>query len=91
MAKKIDCDKFLVIEVSGNECLSFGGMAICDFCNNTAAKGYYIAVINSWYCPECFEAWKKRAHWYQQDALIEMRNFKTYAKILGIDSTVLNR
>lgn len=85
MAKKIDCDKFLVIEVSGNECLSFGGMAICDFCNNTAAKGYYIAVINSWYCPECFEKWRKRAQWYQQDALIEKRNYETYAKLLNID------
>lgn len=85
MAKKVECGKFLVIEVSGVECIGWGGAAICDFCNETSNVGYYIAVLNSWYCPKCFKEWKKRAKWYPEDANVERSNYAAYAKMLGIE------
>ena len=85
MAKKVECGKFLVIEVSRNECIGWGGAAICDSCNAPAENGYYIAVLNSWFCPKCYEEWKKRAKWYQEDVNVERRNYAAYAKILGIE------
>lgn len=84
MAKKIDCGNFLVIETSRSECISFGGMAVCDYCNAASEVGYYIAVLNCWYCPKCFEEWKKRAKWYQEDADVEKRNYEAYSQIIGV-------
>lgn len=85
MAKKVECGKFLVIEVSREECIMWGGAAVCDSCNATSEIGYYIAVLNSWYCPKCFEEWKNRAKWYHEDVHIESRNYAAYAKALGIE------
>lgn len=85
MAKKVECGKFLVIEVSMSECIAWGGAAICDSCNATSEHGYYIAVLNRWFCPKCFEEWKACAKWYLEDAQIERSNYACYAKMLGIE------
>lgn len=85
MAKKVECGKFLVIEVSRDECLGWGGAGFCDSCNATAEHGYYIAVLNTWFCPKCYEEWKKRAKWYQDDVSVERSNYAVYANILGIE------
>lgn len=85
MAKKVECGKFLVIEVSREECIMWGGAAICDSCNATSGIGYYIAVLNSWFCPKCYEEWKKDAKWYSSDFQIEKRNYQVYAKMLGVE------
>ncbi len=63
MAKKVDNEKgFLVIEVSAAELSAkAGGYGICDYCNTPAEKGYYIAVLNQWYCPKCYDEFCKRA------------------------------
>lgn len=51
MAKQIENEKgFLIIETTLSEMASIGSLGICDYCNNKTTKGYYIAVLNSWYC-----------------------------------------
>lgn len=86
MAKKIDNEKgFLVIEVSASECAEvFGGMGICDSCNSFDLKGYYIAVLNCWYCQKCYKEWIERAKRYNEDIEIEERNYKYYSNLLGL-------
>ena len=85
MAKQIEFKKFLIIECTDleihNAC---GGPGICDNCNDSSMTGYYIAVLNRWLCPECFERWKRYAKWYPEDAEIENKNFNFYAPRLGI-------
>lgn len=86
MAKKVDNPKdFLVIEVSTVELFAkAGGYGICDSCNATAENGYYVAVLNRWYCPACYESWVKRAKLYKEDVKFEKENFERYAKIFGL-------
>ncbi|MDR2928229.1 MAG: hypothetical protein LBV41_08545 [Cytophagaceae bacterium] len=86
MAKKVENSKgFLVLEVSAievNEC--FGGYGICDYCNSDDRSGYYIAVLNSWYCPKCYKEWIQRAKRYAGDIHIEERNYNCACESLGL-------
>lgn len=86
MAKKVENEKgFLVIEVSSTEYIEkIGGMAICDSCNEDSFIGYYIAVLNHWVCPKCYQEWIERAKRYPEDIRIEERNFDYYSKLLEI-------
>lgn len=86
MAHKVNNSKgFLVAEVSLTECVEkLGGYGICDSCNGTSEKGYYVAALNHWVCPKCYNEWMQRAKNYEEDKPIEKRNFDYYSKILGI-------
>lgn len=86
MAKKVDNSKgFLVIEVSAAELFAkVGRYGICDFCNNPSETGYYIAVLNKWYCPECYSEFCERSKHYGEDDKIEKKNYERYAKMLGL-------
>ena len=68
---------FKVIKMNSFELSDkLGGYGICDFCNNAVFNGYYIAVLNRWFCLECYNEWISIAVRYQQDTTIEERNFK---------------
>lgn len=85
MARQVEFDRFLIIESTPSEVRSAtGGYGICDTCCDTPLKGCYVAVLNRWLCPECFEKWKTYAKWYPEDADIENRNFDFYAQRFGI-------
>lgn len=45
---------------------------------------YYIAVLNQWFCPKCYQAWYHRATYYPEDAKVENRNFEFYKNIFGL-------
>ena len=86
MAKVVEFDKFKVIKESAKEMFdAVGSPGICDNCDEMPSEGYYIAVLNRWFCKKCFERFKRGAKWYPEDALIEDRNFKHYAFCLGIN------
>jgi hypothetical protein len=91
MAKAFINEKgFKIIECSALENVNLGGgMGICDFCGNHSSTfsttGYYIAVLNSWYCEDCYNEWVKGAINYPSDRKIEDRNFEMYKDILGIN------
>lgn len=85
MAKKVDNEKgFLVLDVSRFEILCCGGFGICDSCNNTTSSGFYIAVLNSWQCPDCYNQWMLTAKRYDEDSEVESRNYKFYSTQLGL-------
>lgn len=76
---------FKVIEMTATEVWQiFGGYGICDYCNCNSDSGYYIAVLYSWYCPECYQEWIKRAKRYQNDMKIEMEDFELVRSKLGL-------
>lgn len=85
MAKQIEFGKFRIIEcVAAELSASCGGFGTCDSCGLPSNRGYYIAMINQWFCPECYEEWKLTAHYYPEDADIERRYFEFYAPRLGL-------
>lgn len=86
MAKVVEFDKFKIIKASAREMLdAVGSPGICDYCDDRPNEGYYIAVLNQWFCKKCFDRFKENARWYLEDAQIEERNFKYYASCLGIN------
>lgn len=54
----------------------------CDECLSTPLYGYYVAVLNRWLCPKCFNHWLKNATRYQEDAWVEERNYQFYKALL---------
>lgn len=73
---------FKVLKMSLAEVNNIGGIGICDFCNSASQEGYYIAVLNMWYCPKCYQEWYLRAKYYPEDAEIEDRNFNSMREML---------
>ncbi len=92
MAKILKMEKpFLLIECTAGEMMDATGsrFCICDWCDKPflpSNKGCYIAVLNQWYCEECFEERIEAMEYYPEDADVERRNFDFYAPRLGINA-----
>lgn len=89
MARKAEYGIFLIIECTAGELMNAVGsdMCLCDHCGELvlpSEKGCYIAVLNQWFCEECFGEWFSRAVWYPEDADVEQRNFDFYAPRFGL-------
>lgn len=86
MAKIIENIKgFKVIEISLLEVATYlGGFGICDLCSTQHKTGFYIAVLNSWYCPKCYDEFTQRATRYTEDTKIEDTNFNHCKKLLEL-------
>jgi len=89
MAKIIENPKgFKVIEISRSELVGrlaeYGSVGICDSCGSTDINGFYIAVLNQWFCPKCYEEWMKRAVYYHEDADFENSRFELYKDIFEL-------
>lgn len=74
---------FKVIACTLQEISTIGGLGICDSCNECSFEGYYIAVLNHWYCPDCYQDWMQRAKKYPEDQSIEDRNFGLWSSLLS--------
>ena len=75
---------FKVIKIKATELMDiiFGSLGICDYCSNASFEGYYIAVLHSYYCPDCYEDWMKRCEYYEEDAPYENQNFNAVVESL---------
>lgn len=85
MAEIVTGIKFKVIKLNLIELQAVEGgyaIGICDSCGKPSFDGYYIAVLNSYYCPECFESWLRRATYFSEDKPIEDRNFNYWKQQL---------
>lgn len=56
----------------------------CDSCMSTPEYGYYVAVLNRWLCPFCFDRWIQNAIRYREDTLVEEKNYQGYRNLLGL-------
>lgn len=79
---------FKIIEISRAELVGrlaeYGCIGICDNCNSTSITGYYIAVLNQWFCQKCFYEWYNKAVNYPEDRNIEEKNFEFYKKLFEL-------
>ncbi len=55
---------FTYLPVSSKQCISWGGFAVCDFCNTPFEEGYLVFILNSCLCPNCMSGWLKRQRKY---------------------------
>lgn len=89
MAKIIKNKKgFKVIEITAREMKKIGYGDVCDYCGETSENGFYIAALNQWFCPACYEGWYRGAtnyaKRYDADARVEQKNFANFKNLLGI-------
>jgi hypothetical protein len=75
---------FKVLPVTNNEIFGWGGLGVCDTCNNPVHnEGTFVAVLNSVYCKKCYEDWHKMAINYPEDKPYEERYAARMLERLG--------
>ena len=88
MAKSIKNKKgFKVIKLAKVEVIDlwgkYGGVGICDRCNDIDQKGgYYVACLNQYLCAKCYKDFIKNATYYEEDRYFENINFLQVKKNL---------
>lgn len=75
--------KFKVINVPRKVLEAATGQikCVCDNCLASPDNGYYVAVLNRWFCPTCYEHWINQAEYYKEDAWVEERNYNRYMEL----------
>ena len=74
------------IQVTTKDCLEWGGLTICDDCNNPINDdGHLIYILNRVYCKKCFEDWCHRATKYSDDIMLQKQNHINYYKAYGFE------
>lgn len=74
---------FKVLKVGVDEIINIRGLGICDSCGKSSESGYYVAVLNMWFCPACYNEWMLRATYYKEDKKIEDKNYENMRNLLG--------
>lgn len=85
--KRLTTEKgHIAYKTSLAEVLSWGGLGICDSCNEFHPEGgYVVPVLNWWMCEKCFKEWITRAIHYPEDDQYERQVASYYEKILKVE------
>lgn len=62
---------YTYLPVEHHHILNWGGLAICDHCNQNMPYGYLVFILNSCICPTCFDEWLARATIYEDDLQLQ--------------------
>ncbi len=74
------------IKCTKEDCLNWGGMSICDNCNELMEEEVYlIFILSRAICKECFEEWLKRAKIYEEDLKLQKQRHVSWYKAYGFD------
>lgn len=87
MASLINNNKgFFVIETSQVEIVSTHPLnkGIFDRCNESSSKGYYVAAMNYWMCPSCYESWNAESIRYSSDIPYEIDRYNSMCRALNL-------
>lgn len=70
---------YTYVDVTIKDCLSWGCLGLCDFCNEPLLMGgHLVFILNSCICPRCFKEWDPEV--YPEDlALQEKEQSEWYA------------
>jgi len=83
---KVDNPKgFLILKMMGADTQKIGGNSTCDWCGEISTDGYYISVLNMWYCDKCYNDWLQRAKRFESDILIEEKNYSKMCHFFKIE------
>ena len=77
---------YTVYQSTPDECAAVTvGIGVCDFCTNLPKQTdpmYIIPVLNGTMCKDCFEDWKQRAVFYDEDLEFEKHFIKLFEQLL---------
>lgn len=74
--KVISCPRRVLEAATGQ------AKCVCDNCLASPEVGYYVAILNRWLCPTCYEHWLASAERYEEDVWVEEKNYEYCMKIL---------
>lgn len=87
MARKVENDKgFLVLKVDTDDFRNIGSPGRCDSCYEKQSAGFYVAVLNSILCEDCYKDWLKVAIRYGSDKAVETKRYNLYKKAFNNDN-----
>lgn len=74
------------IKCTREDCLNWGGAAICDNCNkHMEGDVYLIFVLGRALCKECFDEWLENAIGYKEDLEYQNETHLKWYKKLGFE------
>lgn len=74
------------IKCTKEDCFDWGGMAICDDCNEPMMEEVYlIFILGRAYCKKCFDNWLKRSKRYEEDLELQKQRHIAWYKAYGFD------
>lgn len=82
MIKFINKTGYTLYKVTSEECYSWGGLSVCDDCNDYSSEGYLVPVLNHFMCPDCYNDWNSRCKFYSSDVEFENSVIMYYENIL---------
>ncbi len=74
------------VKCKREDCLEWGGFAICDDCNEDMTDDVYlIFILNRAFCTKCFAEWQNRSTRYSEDLQLQKESQKRWYKNYGFD------
>ncbi len=74
------------IKVTNQDCFDWGGLAICDNCNENMKEDIYlIFILGRALCEKCFKEWCERSKRYEEDLKLQKTNHIRWYKNYGFD------
>lgn len=82
---KTDHDE-IAIKCTLRECFEWGGLGICDLCNNISKEYVYLCpeLGHKGLCEQCFEEHKQRVKWYPEDIKYLKDTLNTFIQCYGL-------
>lgn len=71
---------YMYVEVTKEDCLNWGGFAMCDLCGEMFEKSYLVFVLNGAICEKCFNEWVQRAKRYEDDLRLQEECYEDWFK-----------
>lgn len=79
---------FKVAEVSRTELMDklgpLGSIGVCDNCMSKSKTGYYVAVLDQWFCPKCYNEFIQNNTPDPRDTWFEDERFAWFKKIFQL-------
>ena len=85
---KLDYTKqgYSYIKCTKEDCLGWGGFAICDDCNKEMEEEIYLIFISGRaLCKDCFEEWKKYSKRYKEDLDLQKERHLEWYRLHGFE------
>lgn len=74
------------IKCKRQDCLDWGGLAICDSCGKYMEDDVYlIFILGQAFCPECFKEWIGRSKRYNDDIELQKQNHERWYRNYGFE------
>ena len=74
------------VKCTKQDCLNWGGIAICDDCNKAIQDEVYLVfILGRAFCKECFEEWEKDTNTYKEDIMLQKERHINWYKAYGFD------